>query len=119
MGVVYACRDESLGRTVAVKTVRGTKNDETARARLLREARVAAGVNHPNVCQVYEVGEHEGAIFVAMELLEGESLAARLARGPLTLQEAGGVALGCLAGLEALHKAGIVHRDLKPSNVFL
>jgi TolB-like protein len=119
MGVVYAARDEGLGRRVAVKTVKGTVADETARQRLLREARVAAGVNHPNVCHVYEVGEHEGSLFVAMELLEGESLAARLARGPLPLPEAGAVALGCLAGLEALHRSGIVHRDLKPSNVFL
>ena len=119
MGVVYAARDEGLGRRVAVKTVKTSAADATARARLLREARVAAGVNHPNVCQVFEVGEQDGQVFVAMELLEGESLAARLARGPLPLPEAGGVALGCLAGLEALHRAGIVHRDLKPSNVFL
>ena len=119
MGVVYAARDEGLGRRVAVKTVKAAVADETARERLLREARVAAGVNHPNVCQVYEVGEHDGALFVAMELLEGESLSARLARGPLPLPEAGAVALGCLAGLEALHREGIVHRDLKPSNVFL
>ena len=119
MGVVYAARDEKLGRVVAVKTVRGTATDETARKRLLREARVAAGVNHPNVCQVFEVGEQDGALFVAMELLEGESLAARVARGALPVPEAGAVALGCLAGLEALHRLGIVHRDLKPSNVFL
>ena len=117
MGVVFAAEDESLGRRVAVKTI--TEPDESARKRFRREARAAAGVNHPNVCQVYEIGEDGGQLFIAMELLEGESLADRLARGPLPTAEAIALGRGILAALQALHASGIVHRDLKPSNVFL
>ena len=81
MGVVYAARDERLARTVALKTLSAPAPDETARQRLWREARAAASVNHPNVCQIYEIGEDAGRVFIAMELLEGEALAARLERG--------------------------------------
>ncbi len=119
MGVVYAAHDDRLGRTIAVKTLSAPANDETARQRLWREARTAASVNHPNVCQIYEVGEDGGRLFIAMELLEGESLAERLQRGPLSTSEALPIGFGMLAALSALHARGIVHRDLKPSNVFL
>ncbi len=81
MGVVYAARDERLGRAVAVKTLSSLR-DETARKRFWREARAAASVSHPNVCQIYEIGEDQGELFIAMELLEGESLADLLQRGP-------------------------------------
>ncbi len=118
MGVVFAARDERLDRSVAIKMIHETAEGR-ARDRLWREARAAASVNHPNVCQIYEVGEEEGELFLAMELLEGEPLAARVARGPLPLAEAAQIALGVLAALEALHRRGIIHRDLKPSNVFL
>ncbi len=74
MGIVFAAEDESLGRRVAVKTI--AEPDESARKRFRREARAAAGVNHPNVCQVYEIGEDGGQLFIAMELLEGEPLSA-------------------------------------------
>src|SRR5262245_26013638 len=77
MGVVYAARDERLERWVAVKMLPGLESDERARQRLWREARTAASVNHPNVCQIYEIGEEAGRLFIAMELLEGESLADR------------------------------------------
>jgi serine/threonine protein kinase len=117
MGVVFAAEDESLGRRVAVKTI--TEPDESARKRFRREARAAAGVNHPNVCQVYEIGEDGGQLFIAMELLEGESLADRLSRGPLPTAEAIVLGRSTLGALQALHATGIVHRDLKPSNVFL
>jgi serine/threonine-protein kinase len=117
MGVVYAAEDESLGRKVAVKTI--SEPDEAARKRFHREARAAAGVNHPNICQVYEIGEESGRLFIAMELLEGEPLSARLARGPMPLAEAIALGQGICAALGALHAARIVHRDLKPSNVFL
>ena len=117
MGVVFAAEDDSLGRRVAVKTI--AEPDESARRRFRREARAAAGVNHPNVCQVYEIGEDGGQLFIAMELLEGESLADRLRRGPLTVEEAVALGRGMLAALSALHTTGVVHRDLKPSNVFL
>src|SRR5438034_3966277 len=119
MGVVYAARDERLQRPVALKTISALSQDETVRKRFWREARAAASVNHPNVCQIYEIGEHDGDLFIAMELLEGEALGERLKRGPLSVAEAMPIALGMLAALQALHARGIVHRDLKPSNVFL
>ncbi len=119
MGVVYAARDDRLGRTIAVKTLSTLANDESAQRRLWREARAAASVNHPNVCQIYEVGEEDGRLFIAMELLEGESLAERLHGRPMSPDQAVSIALGILAALSALHARGIVHRDLKPSNVFL
>jgi eukaryotic-like serine/threonine-protein kinase len=117
MGVVFAAEDDSLGRRVAVKTI--AEPDDSARKRFRREARAAAGVNHPNVCQVYEIGEDGGQLFIAMELLEGEPLAERLRRGPLPVEEAVALGRGMLAALSALHASGFVHRDLKPSNVFL
>ena len=119
MGVVYAARDERLERTVALKTMSSLASDETARKRFWREARAAASVNHPNICQIYEIGEDGGELFIAMELLEGEALAERLRRGPLSVSETVPIGLGMLAALSALHARGIVHRDLKPSNVFL
>lgn len=119
MGVVYAARDERLERAVAVKTMSSLSGDDTARKRFWREARAAASVNHPNVCQIYEIGEEDGQLFIAMELLEGEALADRLRRGPLSVAEAVPIGLGVLAALSALHARGVVHRDLKPSNVFL
>lgn len=119
MGVVYAARDERLQRTVAVKTMSAVSRDETARRRFWREARAAASVNHPNICQIYEIGEDGEQLFIAMELLEGEVLADRLRRGPLSAAQAVPIGLGILAALTALHARSIVHRDLKPSNVFL
>jgi serine/threonine-protein kinase len=119
MGVVYAARDDRLERTIAVKTLTAPASDETARQRLWREARAAARVNHPHICQIYEVGEDDGRLFIAMELLEGEALSDRLRRGPLSAAETLPVGVAMLAALAALHTRGIVHRDLKPSNVFL
>jgi eukaryotic-like serine/threonine-protein kinase len=119
MGVVYAARDERLSRTVALKAMSSLGNDETARKRFWREARAAASVNHPNICQIYEIGEDRGNLFIAMELLEGEALAETLRRGPMSVSETLSIGLGMLAALSALHTRGIVHRDLKPSNVFI
>jgi len=119
MGIVYAVRDSRLERTIALKTLPSLASDETARQRLWREARSAASVNHPHVCQIYEVGEDDGRVFITMELLEGEALSDRLRTGALTALQAAPIGLQMLEALSALHARGIVHRDLKPSNVFL
>jgi serine/threonine protein kinase/tetratricopeptide (TPR) repeat protein len=119
MGVVYAAHDSRLGRAVAIKMIKAATEDPVARDRLNREARSAASINHPAICQLYEIGEDNGDLFLAMELLEGESLATRLTRGPLPLGEAVATTLGILHGIEALQRQGLVHRDLKPSNIFL
>ncbi len=122
MGVVYAADDERLGRRVAIKMIREaplTSERDEARERFWREARAAARISHPNVCQLYDVGEEDGELWIAMELLEGAPLATRLAQGPLPLDEAGPIVLGILSALEAIHRHQIVHRDLKPTNVFL
>lgn len=119
MGAVYEAHDERLDRAVAIKRMHGRFGDGLDRQRLWREARAGASVNHPNVCQIYEIGEDGEELFLAMELLEGEPLSSRLTRGPLLPAEAGQITLAILGALGALHQKGIVHRDLKPSNVFL
>jgi serine/threonine protein kinase len=119
MGEVYAAHDERLDRPVAIKRLRPNTGDGQERERLWREARTAASVNHPNICQLYEIDSDGDELFLAMELLDGEPLNARLARGPLSSGEAGQIALSVLGALGALHQRGIVHRDLKPSNIFL
>jgi tetratricopeptide (TPR) repeat protein len=117
MGLVFEAEDDALGRRVAVKRLKS--GDESSRRRFWREARAAARLSHPNVCPIYEVGEDSQGLFLAMELLAGEPLSARLERGPLPAAEVLSLGTGVLAALAALHAAGIVHRDLKPSNVYL
>jgi serine/threonine protein kinase/tetratricopeptide (TPR) repeat protein len=119
MGVVYQADDERLKRSVAVKMMLAVAHDETARKRFWREARAAASVNHPHVCQIYEVGEEDGTLFIAMELLDGEPLSEHLKRGALSVDQTVPIAVEMLGALGAIHAGGIVHRDLKPSNVFL
>ena len=119
MGIVFSALDERLDRSLAIKVIGAGGTDDSAVRRFWREARAAAAVNHPNICQVYEVGEHDGQMFIAMERLVGESLGSRLERGSLPAPEAVPVGLGILSALEALHLRGLVHRDLKPTNVFL
>jgi serine/threonine protein kinase/tetratricopeptide (TPR) repeat protein len=119
MGVVYRARDLRLDRPVALKRIRAERTDQALRERFWREARTAASFNHPNIGHLYEIGEDGGELFIAMELLEGETLAQRLARGPLPAGEVVRIGLEVLSALAAIHARGFVHRDVKPPNVFL
>ena len=118
MGIVYEGWDDRLARPVAIKTILRASEPQM-RDRFLREARAAAAVSHPHICQLFDIGEHEGEPFLCMELLDGRSLAERLSGGPMPVPEAATTQLAILSALAALHRRGIVHRDLKPTNIFL
>ena len=120
MGEVYRATDAKLGRTVAIKVLPARfAADGPARARFEREARAVAALSHPNILSIYEFGQQDGIIFAVMELLEGETLRARLARGALPIRKILQIGGDIADGLAAAHDKGIVHRDLKPENVFL
>ena len=120
MGVVYQAEDERLHRKVALKFLPPTiAQDAHARARLLREAQAASALDHPNIATVYDIGEWNGQLFIAMPFYDGETLQHRIEHGPLTVGEAARIAGQIAAGLAAAHAAGIVHRDLKPANIML
>lgn len=121
MGTVWLARDEALERDVAVKFLHKTLiNDPNANVRFRNEARAAAQIQHPNICGVIDIGEHEGAPFMVMERLRGETLAERITRErSLPPQQAVEILIDVLSALDAAHAGGILHRDLKPENVFL
>ena len=120
MGEVYQARDGRLGRDVAIKIVAAHSTDAPqARERFEREARSVAGLQHPNICTIYDVGDADGRAFIVMELLHGETLQQRLRRGPIDLSAFLDIAIALADGLHAAHAAGIVHRDIKPANIFL
>ncbi len=120
MGVVYKAVDLKLGRAVALKFLTEQQSrDHDSVLRFEREARAASALSDPSICTIYDIDEVDGQIFIAMELLEGESLHARLQRGPLPLAEALEYALQVTEALEAAHARGIWHRDIKPANIFL
>jgi serine/threonine protein kinase/Tfp pilus assembly protein PilF len=122
MGEVYKARDTRLDRTVAIKVMGATTSGDPAmRERLLREARAASALNHPHICTVHDVGDQDGRPFIAMEWIDGESLADRLRRvsGPVPLDDLLRLAAQIADGLEAAHASGVVHRDLKPANLFI
>jgi TolB-like protein/tRNA A-37 threonylcarbamoyl transferase component Bud32 len=120
MGVVYKAEDTTLKRVVALKFLPSElTRDADAKARFNREAQAAAALNHPNICTIYEVGEHDGQSFIAMELVEGQSLKDRIDRGPLPIDDAISLAIQTGEGLGEAHEKGIVHRDIKPGNIML
>src|SRR5262245_50387967 len=120
MGEVYRARDARLGRDVAIKVLPASLSADTDRLRgFEQEARAAGALNHPAITAVFDIGTHEGSLYVVSELLEGETLRARLAPGPLPPRRAADFAAQIARGLAAAHEKGIVHRDLKPENLFV
>src|ERR1035441_9803822 len=120
MGEVYRARDTRLDRTVAVKILpTHLSDDPEAKQRFEREARVISSLNHPHICVLHDVGSQDGTAYLVMEYVQGESLDARLRKGPLPLKQALECGMQICDALEKAHRAGIVHRDLKPGNVML
>ena len=120
MGIVYEGEDLRLGRPVALKFLpEELAGDPEAAKRLQREAQTIAGLNHPNICTIYEIDAHEGSAFIAMERVEGINLKLHIARGALPTNEILDIALQITQALGAAHSAGIVHRDIKPGNIVI
>src|SRR5256885_7303999 len=120
MSEVYRPGETRLGSVVAIKVLpQYLSSDPDLKARFEREARAISALSHPHICHLYDIGSQDGTDYLVMELLEGESLADRLRKGPLPLKQALGIGIQIAEALEKAHKSGIVHRDLKPGNIML
>ncbi len=119
VGEVWKARDRRLNRIVALKFLAPGRSGTSPPRDLLREARAASALNHPNIITIFEVGESDSAVFLAMEFIEGETLRARLKRPPIPLDETLEIAIQMATGMATAHRQGIIHRDLKPENIML